>query len=204
MRLPAQRVSASDRFDRQRVEIAITDLLRAIGENPDSDRLALTASRVATSLADFTNGRCADPADLLSDAMPAGNESGELVIMTHIAFRSLCEHHLLPFHGVVHVGYRPDARVAGLGAIVRVVTAVASRLQLQERMGAEIAAAIERGLSPLGVFVAITARHGCVRDRAIGQRDTEVTTFASTGELDDPSRRGECIAMISSKGLRND
>jgi GTP cyclohydrolase I len=98
---------------------------------------------------------------------------------------------------VAHVAYRPDERLAGLAAIARVVTAVAARLQVQERMGVEIVDAIDRGLSPRGVFVAITARHGCVRDRAIEQRDTEITTFASSGELSDPAGRSECIAMIS-------
>ena len=168
-----------------------------MGEDPDSPRLALTASRVAAAFAEFTSARCEDPADLLAGALPSADDSGELVLMTGIAFRSLCEHHLLPFRGVAHVAYRPDGRLAGLAAIARVVTAVAARLQLQERMGVEIVDAIDRGLSPRGVFVAITARHGCVRDRVIEQRETELTTFASSGELSDPARRSECIAMIS-------
>jgi GTP cyclohydrolase I len=190
--------AASRGFDLEQAERAIVDLLRAMGEDPETARLALTASRVAASFADFTRARCADPADLLLEAMSSADECGELVLMTGIAFRSLCEHHLLPFHGVVHVAYRPNARVAGLGTIVRVVAAVAARLQLQERMGAEIVDAIERGLSPRGVFVAVTSQHGCVRDRVIEQRDTELTTFASSGELSDPSARSECIAMVVS------
>jgi GTP cyclohydrolase IA len=169
-----------------------------MGEDPDSSRLALTASRVAASLDDFTRARCDDAADLLLGSAPSDRESGELVMVSNIAFRSICEHHLLPFHGVVNVAYRPGARVAGFGAIVRVVTAVAARLQLQERMGAEIVDALERGLTPRGVFVAITAEHGCLRDRSIEQRDTEITTLASSGELGNPDRRRECIAMIAS------
>jgi GTP cyclohydrolase IA len=184
-------------IDTGRIEAAVAEILAAIGENASRPGLATTPQRVAQSYVDFFAGLGVDPLDHLLEtvALEAG-QRGELVLLRDIEFRSICEHHLLPFLGVAHVGYVPGERVVGLGKLGRVVETLASRPQLQERLTEEIAEALETGLAPVGVFVAIEAFHGCVSARGVRQAKSSTVTMATRGSLSEPTARTEIFALI--------
>ena len=126
----------------------------------------------------------------------AGNRPGELILLRDIDFRSVCEHHLLPFVGVAHLAYLPRDRVVGLGKLPRVVETLASRPQLQERLTEQIADAIETGLDALGVLVVLDAVHGCVTARGARQARSSTVTVATRGALANPAERAEAMALI--------
>ncbi|KUF06447.1 GTP cyclohydrolase I FolE [Leucobacter sp. G161] len=188
--------------DRDRVARAVRELLGAIGADPESAELRATPGRVAESYAEFFAGVGVDPQQFLTDAVPVDGETGELVLMRDISLRSICEHHLLPFRGRAHVAYQPRDRVVGLSALPRVVAALAERPQVQERLGEQIAQAIDDGLAPLGVLVVLEASHGCVADRGVRETSAEAVTIASRGSLSDPAARAEVIALIAPGGDR--
>jgi GTP cyclohydrolase I len=185
--------------DTRRVEAAIAEILAAIGEDPDRPGLRATPSRVAQSYEEFFSGLGVDPLIHLaeSEEMNLGaGERGELVLLRDIEFRSICEHHLLPFSGVAHVAYVPEHRIVGLGRIPRVVETLASRPQLQERLTEEIADAMQAGLDPQGVLVVLDAKHDCVGARGSRQTRSSTVTFATRGSLSDPVERSGVLAMI--------
>jgi len=182
--------------DRARIAAAVTELLAAIGEDPTRPGLAQTPSRVADAYAEFFAGVGENPLTQLADAVPIGDHDAETVLLRDIAFRSVCEHHLLPFLGVAHVAYLPGDRVVGLGRIPRVIEILAARPQLQERLTEEIADALETGLAPRGVLVVLDAVHECVTTRGPRQIGSSTVTIASRGVLSDPSARGELITLI--------
>jgi GTP cyclohydrolase I len=182
--------------DRRRVAAAVRELLSAIGQDPDSTEFENTPERVADAYAEFFAGVGVDPVALLADAVPVGEDTGELVLVRDISLRSVCEHHLLPFRGRAHVAYRPGAKVVGLGALPRVVEALASRPQLQERLGEQIADAVDEGLAPEGVLVVLEASHGCVADRGVKQAEATAVTVASRGSFAEPGSRAEVLALI--------
>lgn len=185
-----------DTVDRERIAAAVRELLSAIGSDPDSPELGSTPFRVAEAYGEFFSGVGQDAGRLLSDAVPVGADTGELVLVRDIALRSMCEHHLLPFRGRAHVAYRPDARVVGLSAIPRVVEALAARPQVQERLGEQIAQTIEDGLAPRGVLVVLEASHGCVADRGVRQTEALAVTVASRGALSEPSEQAGVFALL--------
>lgn len=191
----------SENVDRERVAAAVRELLRAIGSDPDSAELASTPFRVADAYAEFFAGVGQDPAALLSDAVPVGDDTGELVLLRDIELRSMCEHHLLPFRGRAHVAYRPGSRVVGLSAIPRVVEVLAARPQVQERLGEQIAETLEAGLAPEGVLVVLQARHGCVADRGVRQTEAVAVTVASRGVYRDPAEQTAVLALLADGGL---
>lgn len=186
----------SSAIDRGRIAAAVREMLAAIGVDPDSDELRATPDRVADAYTEFFAGVGVDPLTLLEDSIPVDGETGELVLVRDIAFRSVCEHHLLPFRGRAHVAYRPGARVVGLSALPRVVEALAARPQVQERLGEQIAQAIDTALAPGGVVVVLEASHGCVADRGVRQNDAVALTVASRGALSDPAARSEVISLV--------
>jgi GTP cyclohydrolase I len=188
----------SGRQDRARVEAAVREILAAIGEDPDRPGLAETPARVASAYAEFFGGLAVDAVDVVRSGAVAAtpDELGEVVVVRDIRFRSVCEHHLLPFLGVAHVAYVPRDRIVGLGTLSRVVDAVASRPQLQERLGTEIAATIAEGLDADGVLVVLDAVHGCVTARGERQTASSTLTVASLGVLTDPLRRAEVMALV--------
>ncbi len=186
----------SQGVDRDRVIAAVRELLGAIGQDPDSAELCDTPARVADAYAEFFSGVGVDPVSLLGDAVPVGEDTGELVLVRNISLRSVCEHHLLPFRGRAHIAYRPGSRVVGLGALPRVVEALAARPQLQERLGEQIADALNEGLAPEGVLVVLEASHGCVADRGVRQADAKAVTIASRGSLTEPGNRAEVLTLI--------
>lgn len=199
--------------DRGRIEAAVSEILAAIGDDPGREGLVDTPHRVGELLAELYAGTGLDPADALGTTFTAG-EAGAVgasgapsgradaqpagpVLIRDIAFRSVCEHHLLPFEGVAHVAYLPGEQVAGLGGVVRVVESAASRPQLQERLTDDIADALQRGLGARGVLVVLDARHGCVTARGPRQTGSTTLTLAARGELADPAARAELTALIA-------
>jgi GTP cyclohydrolase I len=184
-------------IDTGRIEAAVAEILAAIGENPGRAGLVATPQRVAESYRDFFSGLGVDPLGHLVDSVELGaNELSELVLLRDIDFRSICEHHLLPFTGRAHLAYVPHKRVVGLGRLPRVVETLASRPQLQERLTEEIADALNAGLAPQGVLVVIDAVHGCVSARGARQAKSSTVTMATRGSLADPVVRAEIIALI--------
>ncbi len=187
------------RTDGARIRAAVSELLKAIGEDPTRPGLIDTPARVAESYAEFFAGIGDDPLRHLTDSetlKDAGQQPGELILMRSIDFRSMCEHHLLPFLGVAHIAYLPRDRVVGLGKLPRVVETLAARPQLQERLTEQIADTIEQGLDALGVLVVLEASHGCVTARDIRQRNSTTVTLAARGTLAEPAARAEAMALI--------
>lgn len=186
-------------IDIGRIEAAVAEILSAIGEDPARPGLATTPQRVAQAYTEFFSGLADDPREHLADTtelIAGADELGELVIIRDIEFRSICEHHLLPFLGVAHIAYSPRNRIVGLGKFPRVVDTLASRPQVQERLTEEIADTIVEALDPLGVLVVLDAVHGCVTTRGPRQTHSSTVTLASRGTLSDPVRRAETIALI--------
>ena len=194
--------------DAERIQRAVHEILLAIGEDPSRPGLERTPQRVAEAYADFFGGLDVDPLSHLADSVPIGaTDAGvpatsDAVVLRDLAFRSVCEHHLLPFVGTAHVAYLPRDRVVGLGRIPAVVDTLARRPQLQERLAEEIADALEAGLAPRGVLVVLDAVHGCVTTRGPRQEHSSTVTIASRGALAEPAARAEIIALIgSSRGV---
>jgi GTP cyclohydrolase I len=185
-------------MDRARVEAAVRELLLAIGEDPDRPELTRTPARVADSYAEFFAGIGTDAVAIARDGTvhAEDGERGRLVIVRDVKFRSVCEHHLLPFLGVAHLAYAPGDRLIGLGTLARVLDAVASRPQLQERLGEQVAATIAEGLGAEGVLVVLDAQHQCVTTRGERQTGSTTVTVAATGSLADAAGRAEAIALI--------
>lgn len=186
-------------IDSGRIEAAVAEILAAIGEDPARPGLIDTPRRVAEAYADFFCGVGADPLAVLrgsSDHDALEGESGEFVLVRDIQFRSICEHHLLPFLGQAHVAYAPGARIVGLGRIAELVTVLASRPQLQERLTDEIADALATALAPEGVLVVIDAVHGCVSARGPRQATSSTVTVASRGSLAEPAAKASVLSLI--------
>ena len=192
--------------DRARVERLTRELLEAIGEDPDRPGLKQTPTRMGDLYAEFFAGVGEDAAAPLAhtisvsrgpapDTLPSG-----AVLLRDIRFRSVCEHHLLPFAGHAHIAYLPGEQVVGLGALVRVVEILAGRPQVQERLGEQIADTIAEHLDTRGVLVVLDASHGCVTMRGGRQPEASTLTIAARGEYIEPIARAELIALIGSSG----
>jgi len=184
-------------FDSTSIETAVADILVAIGEDAGRPGLVDTPHRVAQAYAEFFSGVGVDPRMHLADAVDLEpGQRGELVLLRGLDFRSVCEHHLLPFLGTAHVAYVPGDRIVGLGSLARVVETLASRPQLQERLTEEIADALADGLGAQGVLVVLDAVHGCVTARGPRQTNSSTVTMASRGTLADPVQRAEVMTLI--------
>ncbi len=185
-------------IDSGRIEAAVVELLRAIGEDPARPGLERTPQRIAALYAELFAGIDEEPLAHLAESGDFADENagGELVLVRDIAFRSTCEHHLLPFTGLAHLAYVPGERIVGLGKLTRVVETLSSRPQLQERLGEQIADTLERGLAPRGVLVVLDARHGCVTARGTRQAASTTVTVASRGSLADPASRAAGLALV--------
>ena len=184
--------------DQGRIEAAVAELLAAIGEDPTRPGVQRTPQRVAAAYAEYFSGMGVDPAQVLRDGVDAAGdgERGDLVLLRGLEFRSMCEHHLLPFRGVAHVGYLPGGKVVGLGRLGTVVEILAARPQLQERLGEQIADALDDGLAPRGVIVVLDAQHDCVAARDARQMRSTTVTVASRGALTEPAARSEAMTLI--------
>ena len=187
-------------FDDSRIKAAVNSIIEAIGEDPNREGLLDTPKRVAEMYAELFMGINTDPAAELTVGYQMGHR--EMVIVKDIPFYSMCEHHLLPFYGVAHVGYIPDinGRVVGISKLARVVEIVARRPQTQERMTTEIADAIVEGLNPSGVAVVVQAEHLCMVMRGIKKPGSAIITSAIRGAFRSyPESRAEFFSLIQGK-----
>ncbi|MDR6610753.1 GTP cyclohydrolase I [Leifsonia sp. 1010] len=184
-------------IDRPRIEAAVAEILAAIGEDPSRPGLESTPSRVADSYAEFFAGIGRDAAADLGEPVPLEQgHQADTVLLRDLEFRSVCEHHLLPFIGVAHVAYLPGDSVIGLGRIPRAIETLASRPQIQERLTEQIADTIEQGAAARGVLVVLDAAHSCVTTRGARQTGSTTVTVAARGAYTDPVVRAELIALI--------
>jgi GTP cyclohydrolase I len=187
-------------IDQAKIEQAVAAIIEAIGENPKREGLANTPQRIAEMYADLFSGIDKDPKEELAVGFEEGHR--EMVILKDIPFYSMCEHHLLPFFGVAHVGYVPNenGKVVGASKIARVVEVIARRPQLQERMTTQIAEAILKALNPQGVAVVIQAEHLCMTMRGIKKPGSNVVTSANRGLFrQKAATRAEFLSLIQEK-----
>jgi GTP cyclohydrolase IA len=183
--------------DLQRIEDAVREILVAIGEDPDRDGLRLTPTRVAQAYAELFAGLRVDPAEVLTTTFEANHE--ELVLVRDIQVFSLCEHHLLPFHGVAHLGYIPgeDGRITGLSKLARLVDVYARRPQVQERLTSQIADLLMDKLQPRGVIAVLECEHMCMSMRGIQKAGARTVTSAVRGVFQrDGKVRAEAMSLI--------
>ena len=166
-------------FDAEAIKDAVVQLLRAVGEDPEREGLVGTPRRVADMYAEILQGVHQDPREVLSVGFDENHQ--EMVIVRDIPFHSLCEHHLLPFHGSFHVGYIPNGRVVGISKLARVVDIYARRLQLQERLTSQVADVLMEELQPEGVAVVGIAEHLCMTMRGVRKPGSKVVTSANRG-----------------------
>ncbi len=183
-------------IDLERAQAAVRELLLAVGEDPDRDGLRDTPARMARSYSELLAGMRQRPEDVLRTTFDIGHD--ELVLVKDIGVWSLCEHHLLPFIGVAHVGYVPseDGRITGLSKLARLVDVYARRPQVQERLTAQVADALNRILHPRGVIVVVEAEHLCMSMRGVRAAGSRTVTSAMRGQLRDPATRAEALALI--------
>ena len=192
--VPEQVVTAP--FDHERAEAAVRELLAAVGEDPTRDGLQETPARVARAYAEIFAGLRQTPDEVLSTTFDLGHD--EMVLVQDIEVYSTCEHHLVPFHGVAHVGYipGPDGRITGLSKLARLVDVYAKRPQVQERLTTQVADALTRLLQPRGVIVVIQCEHLCMSMRGIRKPGARTTTSAVRGIMREPATRAEAMSLI--------
>lgn len=182
--------------DLEAIKGAVRTILTAVGEDPDREGLLETPRRVAKMYAEMFEGLRADPGKHLEVTFP--EEYDELVLVRDIPFTSMCEHHLLPFTGVAHVGYLPNGRVTGLSKLARVVEEVARRPQVQERMSQTIADLIEERLGSAGVAVVIRAEHSCMSIRGVKKHGASTVTSALRGVFKtNQASRAEVMSLVN-------
>jgi len=191
-----ERVERPAAIDHDRIARAVSEMLEALGEDPAREGLVATPQRVARMYAEVFSGLRDDPLEVLRTGFEEGYD--EMVIARDIPFYSMCEHHLLPFYGVAHIGYVPRGRIVGISKLARVVSCFARRLQIQERLTREIADAIETHLEARGVAVVIRAHHLCMGCRGVRQPESDMITSAMRGVLrSDAIARSEFLRLIA-------
>jgi GTP cyclohydrolase I len=171
------------------------EILQLLGEDPTREGLQKTPLRVAKAMQVLTRGYGMDAHQVLRDALFKENYS-QMVIVKDIDFFSLCEHHMLPFYGKVHVAYIPNGTITGLSKIARVVDIYSHRLQVQERMTLQIKECIEQTLHPLGVMVVVEARHMCMQMRGVEKQNSVTTTSEFSGAFNQAKTRQEFMNLI--------
>jgi GTP cyclohydrolase I len=191
---PARQVPG---VDEERAAAAVRELLIAVGEDPDRPGLQETPARVARAYAETFAGLWQDPAEILATTFDEDHD--ELVLVRDIPMYSTCEHHLVPFHGMAHVGYIPgaDGRVTGLSKLARLVDVYARRPQVQERMTRQIADSLYEGLKPQGVIVVVEAEHLCMAMRGVRKPGSRTMTSAVRGIFrDNAATRAEAMSLV--------
>jgi GTP cyclohydrolase I len=187
-------------FDEAVIKKAVADIIKAIGEDPEREGIKDTPQRVAEMYGELFSGIHKDPKEDLEVGFELGHR--EMVVLKDIPFYSMCEHHLLPFFGVAHIGYIPndEGRIVGISKLARVVETIARRPQVQERMTTEIADAIAEGIRAVGVAVVIQAEHMCMVMRGIKKPGSNVITSAIRGSFhSNPASRAEFFSLIQGK-----
>lgn len=185
--------------DKARIEEAVRTILEAVGEDPSREGLRDTPRRIAEMYAELFSGVGADPYSLLEVGFEENHH--ELIVVRDIPFYALCEHHLLPFHGVAHVGYIPDGRIVGISKIARVVEVLARRPQVQERFTSQVADLLcEGGLRARGAGVVVEAEHLCMTMRGVKKPGSRIVTSATRGLFRDDARtRAEFFAIVEGR-----
>ncbi|MHB9859992.1 GTP cyclohydrolase I FolE [Streptomyces sp. YIM S03343] len=183
-------------FDEKRAQNAVRELLIAVGEDPDREGLRETPARVARAYRELLAGMRQSPESVLTTTFDLGHD--EMVLVKDIEIVSLCEHHLLPFHGVAHVGYIPaeSGKITGLSKLARLVEVFARRPQVQERLTTQIADSLMRILEARGAIVVVEAEHMCMSVRGIRKPGAKTTTSAVRGQLRDATTRAEAMSLI--------
>jgi len=182
----------------EKMENAVKEILKGIGEDPQRQGLLKTPNRVAKMYNDVTSGYTQDPIRIINGAI-FDVEYDEMVVVANIEYYSLCEHHLLPFYGVAHVGYIPDGKVVGLSKIPRIVDMFARRLQVQENMTRVIADTLQEIIKPKGVGVVVEGKHMCMTMRGVQKNQAKMMTSTLLGEFrDNQKTRKEFLSLISS------
>jgi GTP cyclohydrolase IA len=189
--------ASRQRPDRADVEAAVRTLIRWAGDDPDREGLVGTPDRVVRSYEEFFAGYMEDPNEILSRTFEETDGYDEMVMLRDIGFESHCEHHMVPIIGKAHVAYLPRHRVVGISKLARVVDAYAKRLQIQEKMTAQIANTIDAVLQPRGVAVIVEAKHQCMTTRGVHKPGVSMVTSRMLGAFrDDPITRREFLAMV--------
>jgi GTP cyclohydrolase IA len=189
--------AAPDRPSRTEAEAAVRTLIRWAGDDPNREGLESTPRRVAKSYEEFFEGYLQDPEEILRTTFEETEGYDEMVVLKDIDFHSHCEHHMVPIIGKAFVAYLPDKRVVGISKLARVVEAYAKRLQIQEKMTAQIANAINDVLKPRGVAVIVEAEHQCMTTRGIHKPGVSMVTSTMLGAFrDDPMTRREFLAIV--------
>ena len=187
----------ADRPTRQEAEAAVRTLLRWAGDDPAREGLCDTPSRVTRAYEEFFSGYATDPVNLLARTFEEVEGYDEIVLLRNIRLESVCEHHMAPILGRAHVAYLPDKRVVGISKLARVVEAYGKRLQIQEKLTAQIANTINEALEPRGVAVIIEAAHQCMTTRGVHKTGVTMVTSRMLGAFrDDPATRREFLAML--------
>jgi GTP cyclohydrolase I len=195
---PASPAGAGTRPTREEAEAAVRTLLRWAGDDPAREGLIDTPSRVVRSYEEFFQGYATDPVAILERTFEETDGYDEIVLLRDIRLESHCEHHMVPIIGRAHVAYLPHRRVVGISKLARVVDAYANRLQIQEKLTAQIANTIQEVLQPRGVAVVIEASHQCMSTRGVHKAGASMVTSRMLGAFrDDASTRREFLAMIS-------
>lgn len=188
-------------IDQPRIQAAVREILLAVGEDPDREGLVDTPARVARAYGEFFAGLHREPAEILGTTFDISHE--ELVLVKDIEFYSMCEHHLVPFHGHAHIGYIPseEGKVTGLSKLARLVDLYARRPQVQERLTTQIVESIMEHLNPAGAIVVMTAEHMCMSMRGVQKPHAQTVTSAVRGQLREPSTRNEAMSLILNAGI---
>lgn len=187
------------RPSRAQAEEAVRTLIRWAGDDPAREGLRATPDRVVRAYEEWFAGYGEDPAAMLSRTFGEVGGYEDIVVLRDIAFESVCEHHMAAITGVAHIAYLPSRRVVGISKLARVVDAYARRLQIQERMTADIAATLEKTLKPRGVAVVIEGRHGCMSTRGVHKHGSLMVTKALLGVFCEPSMRQEVLGELGRK-----
>jgi GTP cyclohydrolase IA len=190
-------VPTDSRPDEETAREAVRTLLRWAGDDPAREGLVDTPDRVVRAFGEWFAGYDEDPVEVLSKTFEEVEGYDEMVVLRNISFTSHCEHHMAPIVGRAHIGYLPASRVIGISKLARVVEVYARRLQIQEKMTAQIANAVNDTLKPLGVGVVIEGSHGCMTTRGVNKSDSSLITSRMIGAFrDNPSTRREFLSAI--------
>lgn len=179
----------------EKLQAHYLEILKLLGEDPEREGLLKTPFRVAKAMQTLTCGYEMNPEDILNSAK-FKEEYGSMVVVKDIQFYSLCEHHMLPFYGKVHVAYIPDGYITGLSKIARVVDVFTHRLQVQERLTHQICDCIQDALHPKGVIVVVEGRHMCMQMRGVEKTDSITQTISYSGVFEDFQQRQEFLNLI--------
>ena len=181
-------ISANNDVSRDEVEVAVRKLIQWAGDDPEREGLLDTPKRVVKAFEEFFSGYAIDPTEYLERTFEETNGYDEMIVLRDISFISHCEHHILPVVGKAHVAYLPERRVVGISKLARVVEAFAKRLQIQERMTAQIANAIQDALQPRGIAVVIEAEHQCMTTRGVMKPGVSMVTSRMLGAFRDNAK----------------